>query len=918
MFERLNMVLDEGLGMKRLLWLVAALVLVPVIPTVAQQPGSVRWTLKIGESVTSSPGIGADGTIYVVGNSPSEGDRLVAARPDGTVKWQTPIISSVNTAIAIAADGTLYFGTSSSHFLAFNPDGTEKWDFQPGDRVASSPAIGADGAVYFGSHDRKVYALNPDGTLRWEFETAGPVLSSPALGTDGTVYVGSNDKKLYALTPSGAKKWEFTTGQPLTQSPALGSNGRIFLAANDGNIYGVNPDGTRAWTNHTGFGHTSPAIGPEGRLYVGRWKAAAAFGIDGSTNWTFDMGERLNASPAVAADGTVYFTASDDGSETGTLVALRADGSKAWDFRPGGRFGEGSPVIGTDGMIYVGSDNRSGAYLHALWGSAGPANTSWPMFRRSADRTGALPPGGPPLITVLSADRSVAPGSNVVFQVTAIGAAPMRYQWQRNGENLTDACNVFGTQTATLIVNEAMFADAGDYTVLISNDAGAITSQAVRLNVLAGFLEPGTLLWEVPLPGIAASSPAVAADGTAYIVAQTPEDWLLCACRTNGTLQWSLPLGAQTLSSPTIAADGTLYLGTGWPSNRFLAISAEGVIRWTFETGSSVETIAGIAQDGTVYVTANNGRVYALNPDGAKAWEFDTGGQGYISSPAIGADGVIYVGSGHGDEVLGYTVGVFYALRSDGSEKWRFSDRGPFTADPAISPGDTIYFGSLDNEGAFYAFNPNGTNLWRRFTRAAIRAGPVVGPDGTVFVVNMNQRLFSLRPDGGTNWIGGVPGSTPALAADGTLHFGTVHSELVTITATGKRGWTFAGGRDSSAPCLDAKGRLYFGDGSRLVCVQASAPPPNAGWPMFGREPRHTANAASLLPTPPPSPSEPTVKDGDFEFGLVDPLGQCCVVEESLDLEHWIPVSTNRAPAVFEQAVDPAGLRFFRVRPLKP
>lgn len=276
------------------------------------------------------------------------------------------------------------------------------------------------------------------------------------------------------------------------------------------------------------------------------------------------------------------------------------------------------------------------------------------------------------------------------------------------------------------------------------------------------------------------------------------------------------------------------------------------------------------------------------------------------------------MGSGHGDEVLGYTVGVFYALRSDGSEKWRFSDRGPFTADPAISPGDTIYFGSLDNEGAFYAFNPNGTNLWRRFTRAAIRAGPVVGPDGTVFVVNMNQRLFSLRPDGGTNWIGGVPGSTPALAADGTLHFGTVHSELVTITATGKRGWTFAGGRDSSAPCLDAKGRLYFGDGSRLVCVQASAPPPNAGWPMFGREPRHTANAASLLPTPPPSPSEPTVKDGDFEFGLVDPLGQCCVVEESLDLEHWIPVSTNRAPAVFEQAVDPAGLRFFRVRPLKP
>jgi large repetitive protein len=906
--------------MNRLFGSLVVLALASAVIVKGQEPGGVRWTVPIGESVNSSPAIGVDGTVYIVGNSSAEGHRLFAVGPDGSVKWRTPIISEVETAIAIGSDGTLYLGTSSSHFLAINPDGTEKWDFPTGDRVASSPAVGADGAVYFGSHDRKVYALNPNGTSRWEFETAGPVLSSPAVAADGTVYIGSNDKKLYALTPNGTKKWEFATAQPIPQSPALGSDGWIYLAAGDGNIYALNADGSCAWTNHTGFAQTSPVIGPDSRLYLGRWRAAAAFGTDGSTNWVFDMGERVNASPAVAADGTVYFTASEDASQTGSLVALGSDGTKAWDFKPGGRFGLGSPVIGTDGTVYVGSDSRSGAYLHALWGSAGPANTSWPMFRRNADRTGALPPGGTPLITTLSGDRSVAPGSNVVFQVTAIGATPMSYRWQRNGQDLADACNTFGSQEAVLVIDEAMLADAGDYSVIISNSSGVITSQVARLSVQIGFVEAGTLLWDVALPGIAASAPSLNSNGTAYVLALTPEDWLLCACRTNGTIEWSLALGAQTLAPPSIAADGTLYLGTGWPSNRCLAVTPDGGIRWTFEPGSSVVTTPAIGQDGTAYFTANNGRLFALRPDGSKAWEFDTGGQGDISSPAIGPDGTIYVGSGHGDEVLGYTVGVFQALRPDGSVKWRFSDRGPFTAQPAVGPNGNVYFGSLDNEGALYAFNAEGTNLWKRLTKAAIRTGPIISPEGTVIVANLNQRLFSLRSDGSTNWLGGLPSSgfsTPALGSDGTLHFGMMNNELITITASGKRGWTFAGGSDLSAPALDENGRLYFGDGSRLVCIQASAPAPNAGWPMLGHEPRRTANAASALPTSPPNLKEPEIKDGDFSCGLTDPLSQCLLVEQSTDLDNWIPVSTNRAPAVFEQALDPNGPRFFRVRPFK-
>ena len=58
-----------------------------------------------------------------------------------------------------------------------------------------------------------------------------------------------------------------------------------------------------------------------------------------------------------------------------------------------------------------------------------------------------------------------------------------------------------------------------------------------------------------------------------------------------------------------------------------------------------------IGYDGMVYVGSGDGsvgtdnRLYAINgKSGAKLWEFETGNDVY-SSPAIGSDGTVYVGS---------------------------------------------------------------------------------------------------------------------------------------------------------------------------------------------------------------------------------------------------------------------------------
>ena len=85
---------------------------------------------------------------------------------------------------------------------------------------------------------------------------------------------------------------------------------------------------------------------------------------------------------------------------------------------------------------------------------------------------------------------------------------------------------------------------------------------------------------------------------------------------------------------------------------------------------------------------------------GAEKWVFPTGDQ-VTSSPAIGPDGTIYVGSAD------YNL---YAINPDGTEKWAFTTGGNISwTSPAIGPGPdwTIYVGSAD--GHLYAINPNGT-----------------------------------------------------------------------------------------------------------------------------------------------------------------------------------------------------------------
>jgi hypothetical protein len=83
----------------------------------------------------------------------------------------------------------------------------------------------------------------------------------------------------------------------------------------------------------------------------------------------------------------------------------------------------------------------------------------------------------PPEITRQPESRAVPAGANVTLVVTANGRGPLSYQWRFNGANIAGATN------PSLVLNNVTPNQAGEYTVVVTNAGGAITSAAATIQI---------------------------------------------------------------------------------------------------------------------------------------------------------------------------------------------------------------------------------------------------------------------------------------------------------------------------------------------------------------------------------------------------------------------------------------------------
>lgn len=140
-----------------------------------------------------------------------------------------------------------------------------------------------------------------------------------------------------------------------------------------------------------------------------------------------------------------------------------------------------------------------------------------------------------PTILTQPASLTVTAGQSASFSASAGGSGPFTYQWRK------DAAAIAGAISSTLSLTGVQSADAGDYTLSVSNSVGSVTSAAATLTVLAAQIAPIILV-----------------QPSSVTVAQGATTTLSVTATGTGTLyyQWSLngnPLGGATSSSFTLS-----------------------------------------------------------------------------------------------------------------------------------------------------------------------------------------------------------------------------------------------------------------------------------------------------------------------------------------------------------------------------
>ncbi|MBS1845359.1 MAG: PQQ-like beta-propeller repeat protein [Actinobacteria bacterium] len=217
-----------------------------------------------------------------------------------------------------------------------------------------------------------VYGAFLDGTLAaGNVKTEKPVwkrhlgthLESSPLPIDGNVYLGTNKGQLLALDAGdGHTVWSFQAPGAIKASPSY-DQGKIFVADYESSMFALEADtGKPVWRTNTskvppygegGF-FSSPSIA-FGNVYAAR-DDGIVYAFDegtGKVRWSFDTGEAVYGSPAVAqvpgTPPTVYI-----GSENGRFFALDArTGKVRWTYDVGGPVEGTATVIGH--TVYVAS-----------------------------------------------------------------------------------------------------------------------------------------------------------------------------------------------------------------------------------------------------------------------------------------------------------------------------------------------------------------------------------------------------------------------------------------------------------------------------------------------------------------------------------------------------------------------------------
>ncbi|MGC8743071.1 MAG: immunoglobulin domain-containing protein [Verrucomicrobiia bacterium] len=371
-----------------------------------------------------------DGTVVAWGFNDS-GQTNVPYGLSGVIK----VVSGDNFNLALLSNGRIVgwggspYGNSPSRPPSYLTDGQiPVKDIAAGNSFGM--AVDVNGQVYvWGTTDNRVLQI-PSALTNLQYNTvavAGGQAHCLALLDNGTVIGWGNNYYGQANSIYGAK--------------AIAAKGDTSMAILQNNTVAV-------WGDNT----YNQRVAPSGLTNV----VSIAVG-DGYCMALYLEPVKIVAHPQnqnVVAGGTVNFIVSATGSQPITYQ---------WKH-------QGTNLPGATNYILTLSNvqsNRAGSYTVVV-GNAVSSTES---------QAATLNVWVPPVITVQPTNQSVPLGGAAQFSITVQGTSPFYYQWRKNGTDIPGA-----TVVPYKILN-AQLSDAAEYSVVVSNIAGVVTSQTARLTV---------------------------------------------------------------------------------------------------------------------------------------------------------------------------------------------------------------------------------------------------------------------------------------------------------------------------------------------------------------------------------------------------------------------------------------------------
>jgi PKD repeat protein len=351
----------------------------------------------------------------------------------------------------------------------------------------------------------------------------------------------------------------------------------------------------------------------------------------GTTLWTttYENASAIEAtSPSVGDNGDIYVT-----SNAMKLHAVSPAGNIKWSFdltQEGTSAGKqtSSPIVGTDGVVYIGAGYNHSAEIPAKAGyfAVNPADGSkkwWFAFPDVGSRVYYTPPAIAIDGNIIIANRGT---NGRIRKLNKETGAPVWVAQPHGG----------GPNGVTVISKE-----------------GTVYSVASSVRGIARISDEGTNLGGLSdnayyMSGVHC---AIDADGTLYAASESGTSanggsaGAVIAYKPDGTVKWEVGGYAKfDYSGVAIAPDGaSIYIGnsTGASSKLIALNKSNGSEKWTYATDASIQSAPAVDVNGIIHFADANGNYYALNPDGTQKLKKSIGTKVW-SSPVIADYGVLY------------------------------------------------------------------------------------------------------------------------------------------------------------------------------------------------------------------------------------------------------------------------------------